>query len=425
MAKAECFAEEKKLLEFLRRIERNQSAYSALYVYVSKLKPKNRHPLFIKVIARLFDGLVGAAEGQLFVLENGDFVVVGKNITSTTINGAVDKLRKCLASDPILMSQEEQAFTKVYIFPEEFIDLGMMIEKMITDQISDVSEMQKFAIEADQIDDVVEHLNNINVAGIVKHQSVLRLENTDTFKTLYQEFFVAVKDLSLQYNQSIDLVANKWLFLYLTQALDRKTISSFIESDISFYPKSIGLNLNLSSIFSDEFKALTDKFSNLGRYVIAEVQVADIFNNLNLYFEAKKYLHDRNCKILIDELPLGLLQALDVSRLEPDFVKIFWDPIMEFDGNNDNIKKFVADFGADKVILAKCRDAKAIRWGVKYRIRNFQGPYIDSLEIELIRKQCPKGRFCTAEECIKRRRLITGEERNKCEYKDHLEKILE
>lgn len=422
MAKAESFAEERNLLEFLRRIERNQSAYSALYVYVSKLKPKNRHPLFVHVIARLFDGLVGAAEGQLFILENGDFVIVGKNITSATIDNAVDKLRKCLASDPILMAQEEHAFTKIYVFPDEFIDLGLLIEKMASSDVIEEDEIHKFPIEADQLEGIMEHLDNIDVAKIVKHQSVLRLESIDNFKTLYQEFFVAVKDLSLQYNPSIDLVANKWLFLYFTQTLDRKTISSFKQSELSGYSQGIGLNLNLSSIFYDEFKNLVNSFKEDKKHVIAEVQLTDVFNNLNLYFEARNLLHENDSKILIDELTLGLLQTLDISRLEPDLIKIFWDPIMEFDTNNIDFKKFVADFGADKIILAKCKDAKAIRWGVRYGIKNFQGPYVDNLEVELIRKQCPKGKVCMAEECLKRRRLIVGEERNKCEYKNYLEK---
>ncbi|MBE6444693.1 MAG: hypothetical protein E7019_01345 [Alphaproteobacteria bacterium] len=425
MAKTEGFAEEKKILEFLRRIERNQSAYSALYVYVSKLKPKNRHPLFVKVIARLFDGLVGAAEGQLFVLENGDFVIIGKNITSVTINNAVGKLRKCLASDPILMSQEECAFTKIYMFPEEFIDLGMQIEEMMINRNVDVPTIQKFAIEAKQLESVKEHLDDIDVAEIVKHQSILRFESSDVFKSLYQEFFVAVKDLSLQYNPSIDLVANKWLFLYLTQILDKKTISSFKQSAINNYPQAVGLNLNLSSVFSDEFKNLISDFTNSGKYIIAEVQLSDMFNSLNLYFEAKKFLHDHNCKMLVDGLTLSMLQTLDIPRLQPDLVKIFWDPIMEFDTNNANFKKFISDFGSDNIILAKCKDVKSIRWGIKYGIRNFQGPYIDNLEVELVRKQCPNGGICTTEDCLKRRRLIVGAERDKCVYKDYLEKILE
>ncbi len=73
---------------------------------------------------------------------------------------------------------------------------------------------------------------------------------------------------------------------------------------------------------------------------------------------------------------------------------------------------------------AKCVDEKALRWGVTYGIRNFQGPYIDKLEVSLIKPQCPFGNRCSAEECLKRRRLIAGEAREECFNKEYLEKLL-
>lgn len=63
MVKAGSFAAEKYLLDSLNRIGKNPLGYSVLYVNVSKLKPKNRHPEFIKIFAKLFDGLVGATNG--------------------------------------------------------------------------------------------------------------------------------------------------------------------------------------------------------------------------------------------------------------------------------------------------------------------------------------------------------------------------
>lgn len=63
MVKAGSFAAEKYLLDSLNRIGKNPLGYSVLYVNVSKLKPKNRHPEFVKIFAKLFDGLVGATNG--------------------------------------------------------------------------------------------------------------------------------------------------------------------------------------------------------------------------------------------------------------------------------------------------------------------------------------------------------------------------
>lgn len=424
MARAGKFAAEKYLLDSLNRIARHQSAYSVLYVNVSKLKPKNRHPSFVKVIAKLFDDLVGAANGMLFVLSNGDFAILGRNITADTVEDAVKKLRSGLPADPLLYADDGGEFTHLYEFPDDFVELYQHIEDMMaTAQLPDLSAY-KYPVEAAQIDGIIEQLNSINIAELVKHQSVIRIESASEFRVLFQEFFVAVKDLSRQYDADIDLPANKWLFLYLTQTLDKKTISSFMFADIKKWPEQIGLNLNLSSVFSNEFVNFAKNVLHPEQKIVAEVQMMDVFNSLNLYFEAKDVLHRGGHRILIDATSPEMLHMLNIVRLQPDMIKIFWDPMMEFDRDNAELRKTIAEFGAENVILAKCVDEKAVRWGISYGIRNFQGPYIDKLEVTLIRAQCPHGAKCSQEDCLKRRRLIAGGFRAGCPHKEFLEKML-
>lgn len=424
MARAGKFAAEKYLLDSLNRIARHQSAYSVLYVNVSKLKPKNRHPSFVKVIAKLFDDLVGAANGMLFVLSNGDFAILGRNITADTVEDAVKKLRSGLPADPLLYADDGGEFTHLYEFPDDFVELYQHIEDMMAKaQLPDLSAY-KYPVEAAQIDGIIEQLNSINIAELVKHQSVIRIESASEFRVLFQEFFVAVKDLSRQYDADIDLPANKWLFLYLTQTLDKKTISSFMFADIKKWPEQIGLNLNLSSVFSNEFVNFAKNVLHPEQKIVAEVQMMDVFNSLNLYFEAKDVLHRGGHRILIDATSPEMLHMLNIVRLQPDMIKIFWDPMMEFDRDNAELRKTIAEFGAENVILAKCVDEKAVRWGISYGIRNFQGPYIDKLEVTLIRAQCPHGAKCSQEDCLKRRRLIAGGFRAGCPHKEFLEKML-
>lgn len=416
-------ATEKNLLDLLERIERNKSAYTALYIEVSKLKPQKRHPAFVKILAKLFDDISASAEGRLYILSNNDFVILGKNISQQVIDNSFNKLKIGLIEDPLLMAHDEKQLIKTYDFPDEFDVFKQKIEDLAV-WGNNSSLPSKFPINAAQIDSVIEHLDNINVAEIIKHQSIIRLDGVDKFKLLFQEFFVAVKDLSSKYDKTIDLTANKWLFLYLTQALDKKTILSFMLSSIKTFPDIIGLNLNLSSIFSEEFKNLKNNFLKPKQKLIIEVQMVDVFNNINLYFEAKKELQQDGHIILIDGMTPQMLHMLNILNLSPDMIKIFWDPMMEFDFDDKNFSDFVAKFGADNLILAKCKDAQAIRWGIKYGIRNFQGPYIDALEIATIRKLCPSSNECNATDCLKRKRLIAGEYRNECKHKDILEKLL-
>ncbi len=425
MSQTNRFMAEKNLLETLDRIARNQAAYSVLYVSLSKLKPKNRHPSFIKIIAKLFDDLVGAAEGMMFILNSGDFAILGKNITSAIVADAVDKLRQGLASDPILFGSNISEFARLYHFPEDFTTLYEYIEHQISNAPPPDFSNLKYPVEAAQMEGVLAHLDAINVADIVKHQSIIRLKNANHFELMFQEFFVAVKDLSARYDKDVDLTANKWLFLYLTQTLDKKTIASFQVAELKHWPHRVSLNLHLSSVFTPEFDNLADNGLPSQPQIIAEVQMMDIFNQLDSYFEAKEKLHAHGHQILIDGLIPETLSLIDLNHLAPDLIKLFWNPMMEFDTDNQELRKTIEHFGSERVILAKCTDEKALRWGISYGIRAFQGPYMDNLETAVIRARCPNGQICSATDCLKRRRLITGTERRQCPYIDFLENSLE
>ncbi len=415
------FDTEKYLLETLDRIARNKSDYRALYVNVSKLKPKNRHPRFVKVITRLFDELVVVANGSMFILVNGDFVILGKNITEKVAETAVDKLRRGLITDPIWTAHSSSEFTRLYQ-SEDFEELRNHVEKLLQEGSSADVQNYRYSMDAGQIDVVKTHLDEINIVDLIKHQAVLKFEGSNKFRLLFEEFFVAVKDLSKRFDKHIDLTGNKWLFLYLTQTLDKKTMYSFMFSDIKNKPRKVSLNLNLSTIFLPEFEEFAQRLEENGQHLIAEVQVMDILNNLPAYFDARELLHRNGHEILIDAASIEMLQALKIGRLEADYIKIFWHALMEeYTTSAEEIKQMISEIGADKFILAKSLDEQAVRWGIKNGIRAFQGPYIDAVQTALIRAKCPNGKVCAAAECLQRRKRIAGEVRNACVYKECLE----
>lgn len=429
MAKSANNMGETYLLDALNRIGRNPFGYSVLYVNISKLKPKNRHPEFVKIFAKLFDSMVGNAQGSFFVMSNGDFAILGKGITSDMVEEAVFKIRQGLSSDPVLHGHDVKDFAVLYSFPADYISFCAFIEKMRdnADYLAEITVQPevKRPIRADEIDMVTEQLDMIDIPEIIKRQSVMKLCGAGKFKVEFQEFFVAVKDLSSYLDGKLDLLASRWLFLYLTQKLDKKTMSSFFASDIKNWPNQISLNLNLSSVFSVEFVTLAKKFLRPGQKLIVEIQLMDVFNNLPVYFKVKEILKAGGHRLLIDSMSPTLLNMLNLKRLEPDMIKLFWEPLMEYDVANEGIKEIVEFLGADNVVLAKCDSDKALAWGMKYGLNTFQGPLIDRLEVACVQQQCPDAKYCSAKTCLKRRRLLWGAFRDECTQKETLEKLLE
>ena len=416
------FDAEKYLLETLERIAKKRTEYKVLYVNISKLKPKNRHPKFVKIITRLFDDLVSIANGTMFVLENGDFAILGKNITDKIVNDAVEKLRRGLVTDPIWTARSSSEFTHVYQ-SDEFDDLYKKIEATISEEngVNDITH--RYPVDAGQIDAIKEHLDMVNIADVVKHQGVIRLESVSGYRKLFDEYFVAVKDLSQNFDKNIDLAGNKWLFLYLTQSLDKKTMSSFVVSDIKNKTDKISINLNLSTINTPEFINFEQYIKSQKQRIIVEVQPIDLLNNMKLYFNVKEKLHKLGHELLLDATSLEMLQSIDIKSLGFDYIKLFWHDLMdEYDTKTEEIAGLLDSIGKNKIILAKCLSENAIRWGIKNGIRAFQGPYIDMLEVAMIRKNCPNGKRCSVGDCLKRKKMISGYFRNMCEYKEILDR---
>lgn len=418
---------EKYLLDALDRVARNPSGYSVLYINISKLRPKNRHPEFVKILAKLFDSVAGNARGTLFILSNGDFAILGRDITHEVVEDAVVKLRDGLATDPILHTHDSLDFFEIYDFPRDFSKFYNHIEQMKDLANLNVKEEeinQKRSVRVDEVDDLIKALDFIDINEIVKRQSVLRLDQKGIFHVWFQEFFIAVKDLVKKFDPKLDLLANRWLFYYFTQALDKKTIAAFPSSNIQKWPEEISLNLNLSSVFSSSFVSFAKNFLKPNQKIIVEVQLMDVFNNLPTYFKAKEILRSGGHKLLIDAVSPVALKMLNVARLDPDLIKIFWEPLLEFDDNNTEFKNIIAHVGKENVILAKCENATSVKWGLKYGITAFQGPYIDNYEVAMLRKKCPNIAHCTVAECLKRKKLLSGWYRDGCFNKEILETLL-
>ena len=425
MVKAKNISPETQLLETLDRVAKNAMGYSVLYVSMSKLKPKNRHPQFIKVVAKSFDSVVGSVSGIMFILSNGDIAILSKHITPESISQAVAKLRQGLSADPVLAA-EDSDFTHVYRFPKDFMFFYDKISQMEQQTAELQSQMppQRQVVTAGQVDYILSVLDAADIAEIVKKQSVLKIDDAGHFSTVMQEFFVAVKDLSKYFYDKIDLLANRWLFQYMTMFLDKKTLQAFPRAELTKWPSDISLNLNLSSVFSKEFVAFAKSSLKPAQKVIVEVEMMDVLNNMNLYLEAKDILHKGGHKILIDSLSPASLSMLNIEKLAPDMVKVFWEPLLSYDTQNEALKQAISLLQKDNVILAKVDGQEALKWGLSYGIRAFQGPYIDEIEVAYIRQTCPARDQCTATECLKRRRFLLGYQRGQCAYQSNLDKIL-
>ena len=207
--------EEKQKIDFLLSLEPMakakdprimQLAYNAVVTASSRHRIVNTHGLDLKDRDNIAYAYASA------VAKEGDKVATGMGMTISRdfdkleaekiVNDAVDKLRRGLITDPIWTARSSSEFTQVYN-PDEFDELYRKIEMMVNDENRLVDVVYRNPVDAGQMDAVKEHLDFVNIVDIVKHQSVIRLENSSNFRCMFDEYFVAVKDLNQNFDKNL------------------------------------------------------------------------------------------------------------------------------------------------------------------------------------------------------------------------------
>ncbi|MDD4556391.1 MAG: hypothetical protein PHE89_03575 [Alphaproteobacteria bacterium] len=414
MFKKQTFMAEKYLMDTLDRISRNRAVMedlSAIYVAVSRLKPRNRHPSFVNVLAHFFDGVISSSKASFFKLQNGDFIIIGENIVLQQVDEAIKKIRHGFASDPLIHKESFEDFAKIYRFPDDFEKFINCVDDAIFNintEINVVENKPKMGLEAENYDVVFKCLERMNLSEIIRRQSCFSYSEEKGLRTLFQEFFFAVKDLNIKLSDRFDLMKNKWIFLYLSTFLDRRILSSFFTSNITKWPSYISLNLNLDSVFTKEFVDFAKRFLKTRQKIIVEVKLIDVLNNIDLYLEARDVLRRGGNKVLIDEVPLSAIEMLNFDQFDMDYIKVFWEPLLEYEQGNSKLKSAIQRIGTDKIILAKCASKVSLDWGMKYGIKNFQGPYFDTLEVNQLMGKCCDSGACSKENCMRLRKQTSN-----------------
>jgi hypothetical protein len=199
---------------------------------------------------------------------------------------------------------------------------------------------------------------------------------------LFAEVHMALRELADTLVPGVDLTADPWLSQRLAESLDRRLLSCLAKQEVGVPSGPISVNLRLATLLSPEFLKFDHDFRRqTSTPVIVELQLIDIFAELGAYLFIREFARDRGYLMCIDGLHYLHLPLIDRKRLGADLVKMIWsadllDVLNE--ARREELRSAIKRVGVDRVILCRCDNADAIRWGQSLGIRLFQGHYVDS-----------------------------------------------
>ncbi len=393
-----------QIQDYIARIASEQKQYKALYIYAHKLK-SSQHSQQRQNLLETFSGTAKKFGGEIFGLPNDDMIVIYNKKAEEEILACLIKIRYTFHDDPLFkdaLDLEQVGFIKYFELGTEQAALKEAIKTAMDnaalqfsgtkDGSSPSSETNfvrpRFGVRKmrreltpDMLSKVQKALAMTDFSSLIRRQSVCAVIGKSSPQVLFDEVFVSIADLRDILLPDVDLTSNPWLFLDLAGTLDKRVLVHVIHHDDGALTNNFSLNLNVSTILSDEFLEFDENINaSMRSSIVLELQLTDIFSDIKAFMLAKTFAQYRGYKICIDGITVDKLQYLNRTNLGADLIKIIWHPsFMDVINDDKHFMDYVNRAERAKMILCRVDDPNAVEVGNSFGINLYQGRYIQRL----------------------------------------------
>jgi hypothetical protein len=389
-------AQEYRLLDYVERLGRLRDGRRALHMHLSRLKSHNRRDHHLRIAINTFESNVKSLEGQIFRLANQDIIFVYKPVDPALIDEAVMRVRYLFTDDPLGEVPEvdgDDPFVTYYDVDRNFQQLLELVrgfhdeaqkrQRRLAAIGGSGEPAEKPPISPHKLGELIDTIISADLSNLMRRQPVYALLTDQVPQPLFRELFISIADLQKQVLPNFNILANRWLFQYLTETLDKRMLALLMRNDDPAIANSFSVNLNVSTILSQEFLAFDASLKSGARgTIVLELQMVDIYADIATFTFARDFARERGYRLCLDGLTELTLGHVDRERLGLDLIKLQWSPILADERRQDaraRLKGFVDHAGKSRVIMCHVDSEDAIRFGHSVGIAMYQGRLLDHL----------------------------------------------
>lgn len=388
--------------EYLRKLDDTASEYDAIYINVSKLESKNIRDSHRQELADTFAAFVSKAMARYFWFANEDVIVIYNRRIKDEILSCLVKIRFMFHDDALLRNSdnlESIGFVKFYNMVDDKREFYHLVSKLSHQQnpvklqtkktnpfvmntiAPAAAAKQKKPLTPDILARVQKILSVADFSSFIRRQAICAVIGKSAPLRVFEEVYVSIPDLREMLLPDVDLIANPWLFLSLSETLDKRVLETIGRHDDGSLIGNFSVNINVSTILSDEFLAFDESISaSMRPSIILELQLVDIFSDIKSFVLAKTFAQARGYKICIDGISVDKLKYLNRANLNCDLMKIIWHPaFMDVINEDKHFMDYVNKAERAKMILCRIDDPSAIEVGNALGINLYQGRYVQRL----------------------------------------------
>lgn len=401
------------IMDYLKNLEKDVMDYRAIYLYISKLSNPNLKIVQKQALSDTFEYVARKSGGEMFILPNDDIVVIYKEKVREEMMACLIKVRFILHDDALIKQNydmEKSGFLKIYNLEDSLSDFSALVakeakkfndmdviketkEELITEKqrkgvpnMIAISNEAKKAPQRKELTPMIlgklqKTLSMADFSSLIRRQSVCAVIGKSPPQMLFDEVYVSIPDLRDTLLPDVDLTANPWLFQYLTETLDKRVLASISNHDDGSLTNNFSLNLNVSTILSDDFLEFDEDINaSMRSTIVLELQLIDIFSDIKAFILAKTFAQSRGYKICIDGITVDKLKYLNREQLDADLIKIIWHPsFMDIISEDKHFTDYVNKAERSKMIICRVDEPQAVEVGNSLGINLYQGRHIQRL----------------------------------------------
>lgn len=338
-------------------------------------------------------------EGKAFGFRNDDvFIVYSPKINENQIKALLIKTGLYFSADSKIENPE--ALQRTFVLPTEKDALNYEVSRIEStmpsrsDAASEKSaahkrfvlppvaaEQGKKQLTPAELARISKALVNTDFSNMIRRQFVCIVLDDIAPSPMFEEVFVSIADLGETILPDVSLTATPWLFQDLTETLDKCVLTTVSRHDDGAFYRDFSLNLNVSSILSEDFKSFDKGIrENMKASVVLELQPIDIVSDFSMYVRARDFAQSLGYKICIDGVSALNLPFIDREKLGADFVKLTWQSdLPDLLTQDEKLKEKILSIGSNRTILCRVDDEKALNFAKESKITLLQGRYIQHL----------------------------------------------
>ncbi len=392
------------IMDYLKNLEKDIGNFNALYIKISKLENPNLKTVQKQGLLDTFDNITRKNNGEIFSLPNDDLVVVYRAIAKEEIQACIIKIRFILHDDKLIKDNfdlEAAGFLKFFELRSDLAEFQELVAEEANRQtiarqekttavqsreprmrqMTSAPSKPKKELTPYMLGKLTKTLSMADFSSLIRRQAICAVIGKSAPQMLFEEVYVSIADLRDTLLPDVDLTANPWLFQYLTETLDKRVLASISNHDDGSLTSNFSLNLNVSTVLSDEFLEFDEDINaSMRSTIVLELQLLDIFSDVKAFILAKTFAQSRGYKICIDGITVDKLKYLNREQLDADLIKIIWHPtFMDVIHEDKHFMDYVNKAERAKMILCRVDEPQAVEVGNSLGINLYQGRYIQRM----------------------------------------------